>query len=222
MFHTRFVLLIATLFLASCSSVIEGRAVADVWTPSAENPDPSTAIADVQVIAYAGMLHVGAGQRVAYDLAPPAGGPHDAIWAACNGAVYDEAIRSENAVHSLEHGAVWIAYNPDELDAGQIGSLEAFVSGQPYLFISPYPGLDRALSMQSWGHQLKLDDPADVRIGQFINALRANPYTTPEVGATCSAVPGAFDQDNPPLLDLAPVGPDAVEMDGKGADIGVR
>ncbi len=36
-------------------------------------------------------------------------------WATCNGVVYTKAVRIENMVHTLEHGAVWIAYNPDTI-----------------------------------------------------------------------------------------------------------
>lgn len=40
--------------------------------------------------------------------------------------------------------------------------------------------------MQSWGYQLFLDSAADPRLAQFISALRTNPKTTPEPGASCS------------------------------------
>ncbi len=51
-------------------------------------------------------LHSGA--DVDYPESPPYGGDHDLAWADCTGTIYPEPIRSENAVHSLEHGAVWV------------------------------------------------------------------------------------------------------------------
>jgi hypothetical protein len=83
--------------------------------------------------------------------------------------------------------------------------------------LSPYPGLDQPISLQSWGHQLKLSDANDPRIDQFIAALRTNPNTYPEVGASCDALgPGQFDPSNPPPFDPTPPGPDAKPMDYKG------
>src|SRR5690606_36339699 len=127
--------------------------------------------------------HVRATQRVAYDQTPPFGGPHDQSWATCTGEVYTNPIRSENAVHSLEHGAIWITYNADRLDADDIATLQAEVDGKPYMFMSPYPDLDSPVTLQSWGHQLQLDSAEDPRIARFVTALRPNPNTHPEPGA---------------------------------------
>ena len=44
---------------------------------------------------------------------PPVGGVHNPTWQNCMGDVYDAQIANEHAVHSLEHGAVWITYRPD-------------------------------------------------------------------------------------------------------------
>lgn len=169
------------------------------FTPSASNQDPSTQIPGVTVVKYVGGSHVRPNEQVAYTHSPPLGGAHDQYWAACNGVVYDRAVRSENLVHSMEHGAAWIAYNPDQITGQALTELASRVKNQPYTAMSPYPGLDQPLSLQSWGHQLKLTDVADPRIDQFLTALRRNPYTHPEVGASCQALgPGQFDQDNPP------------------------
>ncbi|ELB88445.1 hypothetical protein Rwratislav_34599, partial [Rhodococcus wratislaviensis IFP 2016] len=187
------------------------------YAPSVENPDPSVNIDGVVKVDYPAGIHIQPTQRVAYDQSPPFGGPHDAIWATCTGTVYPNAIRTENAVHSLEHGAVWIAYNPDELSADQVETLKDKVDGETYTLMSPFPGLDSPVSLQSWGHQLKLDSVDDERIDQFITALRINKNTYPEVGASCSSIPGSgFDPDNPPPFDPSAPGADAVPMDGGG------
>jgi len=175
------------------------------FTPTAGNKDPSAKIPGIVVQNYKGGQHVSPTQTVAYTHSPPFGGTHDGFWAACNGVVYPTAVRNENMVHTLEHGSVWIAYNPDQIAGDAVATLAAKVKDQPYTLMSPYPGLDRPVSLQSWGHQLKVSDVNDPRIDQFIQSLRTNQYAYPEVGASCQALgPGQFDQDNPPPFKAAP------------------
>jgi hypothetical protein len=150
--------------------------------PAAAEP---AAIDGVQVFSYPGGLHTY--DAVDYAEDPPVGGQHDYLWADCTGTVYDIDIRHENAVHSLEHGAVWITYNPDLATADDIAILTNLVDGRPGLMLSPYPGLETAISLQAWGHQLGLDAATDARVEQFVDALTFNPDTTPEPGATCES-----------------------------------
>jgi hypothetical protein len=194
-------------------------AAAAAYAPTASNPDPSKKIPGVITATYAGSVHILPTERVAYDHSPPFGGPHDGYWAACNGVVYPNAVRTENMVHSLEHGTVWIAYNPQQVTGDQVALLSARVKGKPYTMMSPYPGLDKPISLQSWGHQLKLDKADDPRIDDFITALRTNPNGVyPEIGASCDALgPGQFDPSNPPPFDPSKPGPDAKAMDYKGS-----
>jgi hypothetical protein len=175
------------------------------FTPSATNQDPSQQIPGIVTQPYAGGQHVTPDKQVAYTHSPPFGGAHDGYWAACNGVVYPTAVRSENLVHSLEHGAVWIAYNPDQVSGDALKTLQSKVDGERYMVMSPYPNLDSPVSLQSWGHQLKVSDVNDPRIDEFISSLKQNQYTHPEVGASCDAIGrGGFDQDNPPPYVPAP------------------
>jgi hypothetical protein len=187
------------------------------FTPTASTKDPSTQIQGIVIQNYgAGRGHIGPDKRVAYDHSPPFGGPHDATWAACNGVVYATPVRNENMVHALEHGAVWIAYNPDKITGAALQSLRDRVQGANYLMLSPYPGLDAPISLQAWAHQLKVTDPADKRIDHFIQALRLNQYTYPEIGASCDVLSGLFDPAKPPPFVAAPPGPDAVPLTFSG------
>jgi hypothetical protein len=127
--------------------------------------------------------------------------------------VYPASHRNENAVHSLEHGAVWVTYDPSRVSAEDVDSLAARVEGEPYMLMSPYPDLQAPITLQSWGHRLELNSASDPRITQFIAALRQNPSTHPESGASCSTIPGPFDPDNPPPFDAGEPGPDAVPLD---------
>ncbi len=201
----------------------EGRdqaAALEPFTPSAQNQDPSAQIQGVTTKTFEAAGHVTRDQEVAYQASPPFGGPHEGIWAACNGVVYEQPVRSENMVHSLEHGAVWIAYNPELISGDALASLRERVEGQSYLMLSPYPGLDAPISLQSWGHQLKVESASDPRIDQFITALRLNQYTYPEVGASCEIPTEAFDPANPPPFNPTPPGPNAVGMDYTGGRSG--
>jgi hypothetical protein len=122
--------------------------------------------------------------QLQYKVNPPVGGDHNPTWQRCQGDVYDAQIPSENAVHSLEHGAVWLTYRPD-LPKDQVDQLASKVRGKDYLLMSPFPGQDKPISLQAWGYQLKVDNAGDGRIDDFISALRQN--ATQEPGAVCSA-----------------------------------
>jgi hypothetical protein len=122
---------------------------------------------------------------ISYAESPPMGGPHAPIWADCTGTVYPNQIANENAVHDLEHGAVWITYKPG-LSADQVDVLTKLVAGQPYMLLTPYAGLKTNVSLQSWGYQLFVDSASDPRVKQFITDLKLNQKTTPELGASCT------------------------------------
>ena len=202
---------VAVIAIVALGAVFGPRLFGKDDTPPPDaSGDPSSTIPGVVRVEYPAGNHVTGDQRVAYDQSPPFGGAHDAVWAVCTGIVYPTAIRNENAVHSLEHGAVWITYDPQRLTADQIDGLSMMVEGQPYTLMSPYPDLDTPLSVQSWGHQLKLEDPQDPRLVEFIEALRLNESVYPEPGASCASP--YFDVDNPPPFDASPPGPDAVPV----------
>ena len=118
--------------------------------------------------------------QVAYDRKPPVGGDHSPIPQTC--AVYTEPIADEHAVHSLEHGAVWITYRPD-LPADQVKKL-AEVAERGKVLLSPYPGLSSPISLQAWGRSLPVDNADDGRIGKFVTTYADGPQT-PERFAQC-------------------------------------
>lgn len=120
---------------------------------------------------------------VDYKYKPPFGGPHNENWQRCMGDVYDKPIASEHAVHSLEHGAIWITYQPN-LPADQVAALAKKVKGNDFMLMSPHEGLDKPISLQAWGYQLKVDNASDKRIDEFVRALRQQ--AGPEK-ATCSS-----------------------------------
>ena len=113
---------------------------------------------------------------------PPVGGVHSGIWQNCG--IYGQPIDAKNAVHSMEHGAVWVTYHPD-LPAGDVESLQDAVRGQPFVLLSPYPELNSPIVMTAWGIQLELESAGDSRVDDFIDRYQRGPQT-PEPGAPCT------------------------------------
>jgi hypothetical protein len=121
--------------------------------------------------------------RLTYPTDPPVGGNHNPLWQNCMGDVYPAEIPKEQAVHSLEHGAVWVTYRPD-LPKDQVDRLAAKVRDRPFLLMSPYPNQDQPISLQAWGYQLKVGNAGDARIDDFIAALRLNATQEPQAGCS--------------------------------------
>ncbi len=118
---------------------------------------------------------------VEYAQTPPAGGKHNGVWLNCG--VYDEPVQPENAVHSQEHGAVWVTYDP-ELPSEDVQSLtEAMPS--TYGILSPYPDLPAPVVVSSWGRQLQLEGADDPRLAQFLREY-TQASDVPEPGAACT------------------------------------
>jgi hypothetical protein len=119
---------------------------------------------------------------VDYEQSPPAGGEHNDVWQNCG--YYAEPVRDENAVHSLEHGAVWITYSPD-LSEDEVERLRDIAESQTYILVSPYEGLPSPVVASAWGKQLILESAEDPDLERFIGAYRQGPQT-PEPGAVCT------------------------------------
>lgn len=123
---------------------------------------------------------------VDYEQSPPAGGPHNAVWLNCG--IYDQPVPNENAVHSLEHGAVWVTYNADEVTGEELDTLKSQLPSS-YVILSPYDGLDSPIVLSNWNHQLKLESADDERIGEFFEEYWRS-QNVPEPNASCT---GALD-----------------------------
>jgi hypothetical protein len=120
--------------------------------------------------------------EVDYEQSPPAGGEHNPVWQNCG--YYAEPVRDENAVHSLEHGAVWITYSPD-LSEDEVELLRDIAESQTYILVSPYEGLPSPVVASAWGKQLSLESAEEPDLERFIGAYRQGPQT-PEPGAVCT------------------------------------
>ncbi|WP_345800054.1 DUF3105 domain-containing protein [Microbacterium sp. AZCO] len=119
---------------------------------------------------------------VTYEQTPPAGGPHNPVWLNCG--VYDQPVPNENAVHALEHGAIWVTYDADKIKGDDLAKLKSYLPST-YAVLSPYKGLDSPFVLSAWNHQLKLDSVDDPRITEFFTEYWRS-QNAPEPTALCT------------------------------------
>ncbi|KEG42588.1 DUF3105 domain-containing protein [Streptomyces althioticus] len=123
-------------------------------------------------------------KSVDYPVTPPVGGDHNPVWMNCDGDVYEDEINTTNAVHSLEHGAVWVTYNGDAPKA-DVEALAAKVKKTPYTLMSPVDGQKDPLVLTAWGHQRTVKGATDPAVDAFLEKF-VQGQQTPEPGAACT------------------------------------
>ncbi|MBD0837220.1 MULTISPECIES: DUF3105 domain-containing protein [unclassified Streptomyces] len=123
-------------------------------------------------------------KKVKYPVEPPVGGDHNAVWANCNGDVYTEPVQNENAVHSLEHGAVWVTYTSKASEA-DVKALAAKVKKTPYTLMSPYENQKDPIMLSAWGAQRTVTGADDPDLDKFFEKY-VQGEQTPEPGAACT------------------------------------
>ena len=117
---------------------------------------------------------------------PPTFGAHYSKWQNCG--IYDKPVELGNALHSMEHGAVWLTYSPS-LSATQVTDLQALVRGHGYVLMSPYEKQIAPVVMTAWGVQLVINSLLDDHIAKFIAYYEEGPQDS-ERGAPCSGAVG--------------------------------
>ncbi|WP_424214041.1 DUF3105 domain-containing protein [Streptomyces sp. BI20] len=122
--------------------------------------------------------------QVKYEMKPPVGGDHNPRWMNCSGDVYTAPIPEVNAVHSLEHGAVWITYNAKAPKA-DVEKLAEKVKKTQYTLMSPVEDQAGTIMLSAWGKQVTVKDASDPRVDQFFSKYVQGPQT-PEPGAACT------------------------------------
>lgn len=170
-----FGLILATIITALAITVTGSIQERNLAAEEARKP-----IEGVQAFGDLSRNHVQA--AVDYPQGPGVGGDHAAVWTNC--AVYTDPVDEQRAVHSLEHGAVWLTYRPD-LSAPEIATLTALAKERAYVLLSPNEGQSAPVIATAWGTQLTLPDAKDSRIPAFIRA-HAQSTNAPEPGAPCT------------------------------------
>lgn len=123
---------------------------------------------------------------VDYEQTPPAGGQHNPAWLNCG--IYEEPVPNENAVHSLEHGAIWVTYDAEALSDEALETLKGQLPGT-YVILSPFDGLPSPIVLSGWNSQLQVEEADDPRIAEFFEEYWQS-QNVPEPGALCT---GAID-----------------------------
>ncbi|OGY29895.1 MAG: hypothetical protein A3F35_00450 [Candidatus Woykebacteria bacterium RIFCSPHIGHO2_12_FULL_45_10] len=118
-----------------------------------------------------------------YNTNPPSNGPHYPTTAGCK--IYSDEVVDEAAIHSLEHGAVWITYK-DKNDNQLKTSLEALVKelGASKILLSPRAKNDSKIALASWGRVLKLESFDKQKTTDYVKLYR-NGTSAREPLATC-------------------------------------
>ena len=135
-----------------------------------------------------------------YDTPAPSGGDHlpSPGWLNCG--VYDGAVPDELAVHSLEHGAVWIALGPDATDADRDAAVDLVDIAPGRVIVSDVPDLPNPVELVAWSFRLPLDSASDERAAAFVEHY-VDRSTAPEAGSACA---GAFGEPpTPPPLPVS-------------------
>ena len=119
-------------------------------------------------------------QPQTYEMTPPVQGTHGGA-APCG--VHGSPIPDENFVHSLEHGAVGLLFDPTKVTPEDIKKLEALASEADENVVSaPYEGMEPAFAIASWGERMDLDELDITAVNEYIDAFAGK---GPEAGQTC-------------------------------------
>lgn len=164
------------LALAACSSA--SNAVTTLAPGETAAPFPGE---PPGVKTYSGLARSHVGTPVDYPQSPPVGGPHSRVWQNCQ--YYDTSVPNERAVHSMEHGAVWITYLPNTSQADR-GVLKALAATGDHILVSEYRNQAAPIVATAWGKQLHLQSVQDRELQQFVDFFQKGPQT-PERRATC-------------------------------------
>jgi len=167
--------------IAGAVVVVAVIIVSIVLTPQAANYTAGGSGAEVEGVQTFenSSLHVEG--VVDYPQTPPAGGEHNPAWLNCG--VYTEQVPSENAVHSMEHGAIWVTYDPS-LSGDELSALRAKLPSS-YVILSPFEGLPSPIVLSGWNTQLQVESADDERIEEYLEEYWRSDLV-PEPGALCT------------------------------------
>ncbi|HEY6565349.1 MAG TPA: DUF3105 domain-containing protein, partial [Pirellulaceae bacterium] len=91
--------------------------------------------------------------------------------------VYTTSQPDEDLIHNLEHGHVWISYNPTLISATDLTALEAFVRAggtNTGVILTPRSGNTVAIAVASWGHLLTLNNFDAAQVRDFVVTNRGH------------------------------------------------
>lgn len=161
-------ILLAAVVVVAYTVAIGGSDGSDGSDPSGVEAEPlpdsgeQALLEDVQQHPNEGTDHVSPDTDVEYDTTPPTSGPHYS--GTVEAGFYTEAQPAGDIVHTLEHGAVVIYYDPDALPPEAEQSLKEWASAHTGTWKSvvvvpnTYESVDSPYVLTAWRHSLRLSD----------------------------------------------------------------
>lgn len=149
------------LFAGGGESTAKGEPAGFETDPLPNRGDDSR-LQDVQSFESQGNQHVDSGTEINYERIPPTSGPHYPVPARAG--FYEETPALGNLVHSLEHGAVVIYYDPSALTPHAEASLKAYAQthtdGWKSVIVAPNPREDpeSPFVLTAWTKLLRMDE----------------------------------------------------------------
>lgn len=123
----------------------------------------------VEEFSIEGRDHVPAGTSVDYQTNPPTSGSH--LAQAKEWGIFTKEIDDMAAVHSMEHGGIWISYK--DISKEEIAVLEDI--GKQNLqstLVSPRSGNDNKVVISSWGKMMRLESADKALIQKYIHTYK--------------------------------------------------
>lgn len=144
-------------------------------SPAPSNPDDPL-LSDVQSFESEGNEHLAAGTEIDYGTSPPTSGPHYSRPASAG--YYTERPAFGNLVHSLEHGAIVIYYDPANLTESAEQDLRSLTNQYtgPWQSVLAVPHVEenpeQPFVLTAWRHLLRLDSYDEQTVRAFLDAYR--------------------------------------------------
>ena len=124
----------------------------------------------------AGQAHHPAGMRITYATTPPYGGAHWTIPLRCG--IYEQEQLFEPMVHTMEHGAIVLYYQPLAVDADTVGAMRVaasqLLSEGRRMILTPSTRIGVPVAMASWGRLMLLDDFEEDTLRAFLDAFEGD------------------------------------------------
>jgi len=117
-----------------------------------------------------GQVHIteGSTNHPAYNSNPPTSGwhwPSPAAWG-----IYPGGQPDERLVHNLEHGGIWISYQPGKVDQNTINQLNDYANRYAKIIVEPRDKDSAPIVLAAWTHLENLNSYDETKILEFIRA----------------------------------------------------
>jgi len=123
-----------------------------------------------------GQAHLPPGQPAPGISVPPYGGPHGSQPLRCG--IYEAERPFERIVHTMEHGAVALYYQPLIVSADDVAEIRVLVSALlregARMILAPSTQLSQPIVLASWGRLLPMDSLEEITVRGFVDAFEGD------------------------------------------------